>query len=1632
MPDVAASWAARHDAIVISLRAPAVARALSDLELQSGTRVPRTHATAHDPDRLDSAKDASQLQKYTAPHRLGRELDLALAILWSSSGIPHGKDANPFRAAALPHIKTLPRLSFSIDDFKSLKTLQRSSGSFVEVVRCKLDRQLYVLKTIVKGFAKRNAAIQSPACETLFLAKKQPGAASSDDGGTTRRVTPELVAAFQTQGSVHLVMEYVPSGDLSELLIAASKCGPEYPGRASSGLLVEDWIRRYAADMVLAIGWVHSRGYAHRDVKPGNFLLDRSGHLQLCDFSSAAPFSQFQVAEPGRGGERVWARKVHRFYCSLPTGTCDYLSPELLEAEEERIARRQLSFQSFDDGDLPWKRPHQADAKPDDVEPGPYGPEMDWWSLGVMLYEMRFGVLPFFSDQMQATYELIRSHRESLRFDASIDSSPELLGLMRGLITDPLDRLGRNGTFELQGHAFFHGVDWSKDWPLDPPFVPNVGEAVDPGAGPGGEPELSLLHSPAVRLPGDLVAASGSLSAVDTLPDFSALYSGDVDDFPAFMDSRDFDQPGMTSSRSYDLAGWSAEIASAPAPDGETAAPEASYGLPRSSSSPAIFDTTTSPTPVRFSGLGGLPSSSSSSRLGAFSTPRWSDCDLALVGFSYVPDPDTFKPSAVQPAAAHAPAVSRVVAFETLSCAPSSASLFSDAAASPAGRNDYEPMASTPQERLARRVDPPEISPIGLPTLPSYLPSPAAPWSVQREREATVQALEPADPEERLPLPIRRVHSFVTPARKPSYICLADQYAAAAAGADRPVDVRPAEPSTQQTPAVPQSPYPFPLAASESMPSVARQRAAPLRRNDLARARSATPGAGSVGSDSRYSGGSNAVREVSESQAWDEMMAAVQKSVRKQQRDSRSPVSTWPRRHLPSPAASRPGMDRQRQQGTPDFRGAFRTKPTLAMPSLATIAPSPEAKSTLRSSRRSAGEDGSDDDAVDRDASPRQASRAPPPRSREASFNQPAQPGRVPSEAEPAWEGSLTARLHAPQAIGLYSDDSDGTDDTMSSADEHDGGRPALKHKRSARQLLIKAQERSTPTKPTRTQSPSLTEAHAARLSGVARGSSSPLSFVEGPTMPSSSPREQSPALEQAALAVAPVAARARPISMLTMNARNGASSPANCSAENLSGSFGKVPVLGAISLGETSKAGAAGVGSGSSTSSSSRLDSAFDDVAGGRLSPHADGLAAREIRRKSSRDMLSEYRKGIGRPNSMSAVKPPTRRLSPALEDAFLSGDGDPLAPIDRDDGRQGKNERRRFSSTVSGRPRAVDLVTSASELAGSGPTAERRRRASDGGPSKHVEAILGTASGSGRRASHQQRARGLYLEAPVQEDPLELSLSENPSNVLQGPRKLRGQPDKRGALLSAAVAAGPEPTSTSGATATTERRLRRTSSKVSVGAGAGAQATVEPAARSVAEHREETGSRPRASRTLRDATNKITRRISSLSVANTKPFPRTAPSREGDEAGGGDDDDDDGAGSDNKVSGRSERAKKTERGRGSIKPKSLSAEDVHRLSVDPHAREGEEGITSGAARRKWSSEKDVPALAAPAATASSSSSSSPVSCYRDDVASAMAPQAEGDVSLMTGLRSCHSALQGSLMELEVKLAQIKKRLEK
>ncbi|KAL0211331.1 hypothetical protein P9112_009629 [Eukaryota sp. TZLM1-RC] len=187
----------------------------------------------------------------------------------------------------------------------------------------------------------------------------------------------------------------------------------------------EDRVRLYAAELVLVIEYLHSLNVIYRDLKPENILLGTDGHICLTDF--------------GLSKAHVIGDKDASTFC----GTPEYLAPEILK----------------DSG---------------------HGKNVDWWSLGTLLYEMLTGLPPFYSQNQSLMYKRIL-HSE-LTFPHFLSSSAK--SLLTGLLQrDVAKRLGtgENGASNIKNHRFFEGVDWDgllkKEVKM--PFIPVIKGADD-------------------------------------------------------------------------------------------------------------------------------------------------------------------------------------------------------------------------------------------------------------------------------------------------------------------------------------------------------------------------------------------------------------------------------------------------------------------------------------------------------------------------------------------------------------------------------------------------------------------------------------------------------------------------------------------------------------------------------------------------------------------------------------------------------------------------------------------------------------------------------------------------------------------------------------------------------------------------------------------------------------------------------------------------------------------------------------------------------------------------------------------------------------------------------------------------
>jgi serum/glucocorticoid-regulated kinase 2 len=189
----------------------------------------------------------------------------------------------------------------------------------------------------------------------------------------------------------------------------------------------EDKARFYAASMGLALEYLHNHGIVYRDIKPENILIGEDGYLKLIDFG---------MAKMLKGNEKATS------FC----GTPEYLAPEIITGEGHNRAA-------------------------------------DWWSYGILIFEMLCGIPPFYCENTERMYDLITN--AELRFPKRIQVSDNAKDLIKKLLIKQQDkRLGVNKGFEeIKTHPFFQGFDFDAllAKKLEAPFIPVLKDSLDVG-----------------------------------------------------------------------------------------------------------------------------------------------------------------------------------------------------------------------------------------------------------------------------------------------------------------------------------------------------------------------------------------------------------------------------------------------------------------------------------------------------------------------------------------------------------------------------------------------------------------------------------------------------------------------------------------------------------------------------------------------------------------------------------------------------------------------------------------------------------------------------------------------------------------------------------------------------------------------------------------------------------------------------------------------------------------------------------------------------------------------------------------------------------------------------------------------
>ncbi|XP_044473705.1 serine/threonine-protein kinase KIPK2-like [Mangifera indica] len=290
---------------------------------------------------------------------------------------------------------------------------------------------------------------------------------------------PTLYAQFTSDSLSCLVMEYCPGGDLH--VLRQKQLGRNFPEPAA---------RFYVAEVLLALEYLHMLGVIYRDLKPENILVREDGHIMLTDFDlslrcSVNPTllkSSSSNKDPARVSGPCSESNCIQPFCIEPTCQVPCFSPRFLPATAKTRKSKndpaaqmrsllQLVAEPTDARSNSFVGTHEYLA-PEIIKGEGHGAAVDWWTYGILLYELLYGKTPFKGSGNEET--IANVVLESLKFPDSPLVSFQARDLIRGLLVkEPENRLGsQKGAAEIKQHPFFEGLNWALIRCAIPPELP--------------------------------------------------------------------------------------------------------------------------------------------------------------------------------------------------------------------------------------------------------------------------------------------------------------------------------------------------------------------------------------------------------------------------------------------------------------------------------------------------------------------------------------------------------------------------------------------------------------------------------------------------------------------------------------------------------------------------------------------------------------------------------------------------------------------------------------------------------------------------------------------------------------------------------------------------------------------------------------------------------------------------------------------------------------------------------------------------------------------------------------------------------------------------------------------------------
>ncbi|KAF8211295.1 Pkinase-domain-containing protein [Mycena galopus ATCC 62051] len=342
-----------------------------------------------------------------------------------SNGMAEGPGKVAFRRTYSSNSIKVRQVEVGPSSFVKIKMLGKGDVGKVYLVREKKTDKLFAMKVLSKKEMIERKKIKRALTEQEILAT------------ANHPFIVTLYHSFQSEGYLFFCMEYCMGGEFFRALQTR-------PGKC----LPEEAARFYAAEVVAALEYLHLMGFIYRDLKPENILLHQSGHIMLSDFDLAK-----QSNEPGGMPVMIQSETngvplVDTMSCTVNfrtnsfVGTEEYIAPEVIAAQGHTAA-------------------------------------VDWWTLGILIYEMIYATTPFKGAERNDTFANIRDSPVHFK------DNPKVSQAGKDCVTRLLDkrersRLGsKSGASEVKQHKWFAKINWGLLRNTRPPIIPSLSNGQD-------------------------------------------------------------------------------------------------------------------------------------------------------------------------------------------------------------------------------------------------------------------------------------------------------------------------------------------------------------------------------------------------------------------------------------------------------------------------------------------------------------------------------------------------------------------------------------------------------------------------------------------------------------------------------------------------------------------------------------------------------------------------------------------------------------------------------------------------------------------------------------------------------------------------------------------------------------------------------------------------------------------------------------------------------------------------------------------------------------------------------------------------------------------------------------------------